>query len=302
MNTITVVGSINLDRTIRVHRMPAPGETVHASGVFSAGGGKGANQAVAARRSGAAVNFIGAVGWDSAGEHMRDLLEREGIDTAGVLTLEDQNTGQAYIVVDDGGENSIMIHGGANQAIPAEQPHVCANAITASDFVIAQLETNIQPVVEAFTLARRSGATTILNPAPALERVPDELLAVTDVIVPNETEAQVITGIDVVDDESLARAAGRLHELGVQGAIITLGHRGAYYHRDDGESGLVPAFPVEAVDTTAAGDTFIGAMASRLRPDLSNLAEAIRYGNKASSLTVQRYGAQPSIPRAAEIE
>lgn len=301
MNTVTVIGSINLDRTIRVKKMPRPGETITTREIFSAGGGKGANQAVAARRSGAKTAFIGSVGSDAAGSQMLGLLDKEGIDTSGIMTLDSQITGQAYIIVDDAGENSIMIHAGANQAISCDHVRECEHEIQDSDFVISQFENNLDATVKAFEMAREAGVTTILNPAPALEDIPEELLAVTDVIVPNETEAEVITGVAVTDDESLAKAAEELHKLGVKTAIITIGHRGAYYNVEGGESGIVPAFPVDAVDTTAAGDTFIGAMASVLNRDLSNLPEAIKYGNKASSLTVQRLGAQPSIPYADEI-
>ncbi|MGX7204568.1 ribokinase [Enterococcus pingfangensis] len=301
MNTITIIGSINLDRTIRVKQMPKPGETMHTKEIFSAGGGKGANQAVAAKRSEAATNFIGAVGNDAAGEMMRGLLADEGIELAGVQTLEKQATGQAYIIVDDQGENSIMIHSGANNVFTPQQVQEQADVIKASDFVIAQFESTLESTVEAFKIAREAGVKTILNPAPALEHVPEELLKVTDMIVPNETETEILTGIKVTDEASLKAAAEQLHQLGIEAVIITIGSKGAYYDVQ-GRSGIVPAFKVNAVDTTAAGDTFIGAMSSVLATDFSNLEEAIEYGNKASSLTVQRFGAQPSIPYKNELK
>lgn len=301
MNTITIIGSINLDRTIRVKQMPKPGETMHTKEIFSAGGGKGANQAVAAKRSEAETNFIGAIGNDEAGDMMRELLSEEGIELAGVQTLEKQATGQAYIIVDDQGENSIMIHSGANNAFTPQQVQEHADLIKASDFVIAQFESTLESTVEAFTIAREAGVKTILNPAPALENVPEELLKVTDMIIPNETETEILTGIKVTDEASLKAAADHLHQLGIEAVIITIGSKGAFYDVQ-GRNGIVPAFKVNAVDTTAAGDTFIGAMSSGLAKDFSNLEQAIEYGNKASSLTVQRFGAQPSIPYKNELK
>ncbi|MDT2828612.1 ribokinase [Enterococcus viikkiensis] len=300
MNTITVIGSINLDRTIRVKQMPKPGETMHTKEIFSAGGGKGANQAVAAKRAEANTNFIGAVGNDEAGEMMLALLKEEGIVVTGVETLEKQATGQAYIIVDDQGENSIMIHSGANNAFTPKQVEEYKELIKASDFVIAQFESTLESTIEAFKIAREAGLKTILNPAPALEKVPTELLEVTDMIIPNETETEILTGIKVTDEASLKAAADQLHQLGIEAVIITIGSKGAFYDVA-GHSGIIPAFKVHAVDTTAAGDTFIGAMSSVLKKDFSNLDEAITFGNQASSLTVQRFGAQPSIPYKNEL-
>ncbi|EOX2717893.1 ribokinase [Enterococcus hirae] len=301
MNTVTVIGSINLDRTIRVKHMPKPGETIHTKETFSAGGGKGANQAVAATRSEATTHFIGAIGTDEAGKTMAELLEQEEINLQGVATLENQATGQAYIIVDDAGENSIMIHAGANNAFTPEQVRQNKAIIEKSDFIIAQFESAVESTIEAFNLAKEVGVKTILNPAPALENVPEELLKVTDMIIPNETETEILTGISITDEESLKQAAAHLHQLGIEVVIITIGSKGAFYSIKNSKNGIVPAFKVNAVDTTAAGDTFIGAMSSMLATDFSNLEEAITYGNKASSLTVQRFGAQPSIPYKQEL-
>lgn len=301
MNTVTVIGSINLDRTIRVKAMARPGETIHASEVFSAGGGKGANQAVAAKRSSAKTNFIGAVGNDDAGKTMLELLSYEDIDLSGIAKLEKVATGQAYIVVDEKGENSIVIHAGANGKITPEHVQKHADLIEKSDFVIAQFESDLASTITAFKLAREAGVTTILNPAPAMKVVPKELLETTDLIIPNETETEVLTGIEVTDEKSMEQAAARLHALGIKAVIITIGSKGAFYSIA-GQTGIVPAYKVKAVDTTAAGDTFIGALSTVLAKDLSNLVEAIKYGNKASSLTVQRFGAQPSIPYKHELE
>lgn len=301
MKTITIIGSINLDRTIRVKKMPKPGETMHTKEIFSAGGGKGANQAVAARRSGAKTNFIGAVGNDEAGQMMTDLLNQEEIDLSAVATLDNQATGQAYIIVDDQGENSIMIHAGANNVFTPEHVNQNAAIIQESDFLITQFESAMDSIIAAFNIARKAGVKTILNPAPALEEVPKELLEVTDMIIPNETETEILTGITITDEASMKQAAEHLHQLGIEAVIITIGSKGAFYDVD-GRSGIVPAFKVKAVDTTAAGDTFIGALSSILENDFSKLEEAIKYGNKASSLTVQRFGAQPSIPYKNELD
>lgn len=301
MKTITIIGSINLDRTIRVKKMPKPGETMHTKEIFSAGGGKGANQAVAARRSGAKTNFIGAVGNDEAGQMMTDLLNQEEIDLSAVATLDNQATGQAYIIVDDQGENSIMIHAGANNVFTPKHVNQHAAIIQESDFLITQFESAMDSTIAAFNIARKAGVKTILNPAPALEEVPKELLEVTDMIIPNETETEILTGITITDEASMKQAAEHLHQLGIEAVIITIGSKGAFYDVD-GRSGIVPAFKVKAVDTTAAGDTFIGALSSILENDFSNLEEAIKYGNKASSLTVQRFGAQPSIPYKNELD
>ncbi|AXX65363.1 ribokinase [Bombilactobacillus bombi] len=301
MTTVTVIGSINLDRNIRVVRAPQAGETIHTKEIFSAAGGKGANQAVASQRSGAQTNFIGAIGDDEAGKSMFDLLKREKMNVNGIKIISNQTTGQAYIIVDDAGENRIMIHSGANMLFEPDYVQTQASLIEASDFVIAQFESPVDSTIKAFEIARQSGVKTILNPAPAMEHVPNELLAVTDLIIPNETETETLTGIKVTDLDSMQKSAQYFHNLGIKAVIITIGSKGAFYDVDHQGSGIVPAFKVKAVDTTAAGDTFIGALCSVLQKDFNNLPAAIKYGNRASSLTVQRFGAQPAIPFKQEI-
>ncbi|MBO0432738.1 ribokinase [Enterococcus sp. DIV0660C] len=300
MNTVTVIGSINMDTTLRLQKMPKPGETMHTSDIFHSGGGKGANQAVAAKRSGANTAFIGAVGADSEGTTLLELLAKEQIDISGISTIPDTATGQAMIMVDDAGENSILIHAGANNAFHEAEVQQQKALIENSDFLIAQFESSLDATLAAFKFAKKAGKKTILNPAPALETIPAELLAQTDVIIPNETETEIITGIEVTDEASLLQAATAFHQLGIETVIITLGSKGAFYHTAT-EHGIVPAFKVKAVDTTAAGDTFIGALSSQLNPDFNNLPEAIRYGNLASSVAVQSYGAQPSIPYRTDL-
>ena len=301
MNKVTVIGSINLDTNLRVAQMAKPGETIHAKEHYSAAGGKGANQAVAAARSGCAVSFVGAVGDDAPGKEMLALLKKENINLDGVKEVANESTGQAFITVDDSGQNSITIYSGANYAFDQDDIEQNSDLIAASDFVVAQFETPIEATIQGFKIAHQNNAKTILNPAPAITEIPAELLQVTDIIIPNETEAATITGVEVVDEKSAKKAADKLHELGVSAVIITIGDKGAFYDFQD-KQGLIPAFKVKAVDTTAAGDTFIGAMTSILKSDFSNLSDAITFANKASSLTVQRYGAQPSIPTKAEIE
>lgn len=300
MNKITIVGSINWDTNLRVPHLVRPGETIHAKEHYSAGGGKGANQAVAAQRAGSETYFIGAVGSDSMGESLLKQLQTEGINIAGVKTIANESTGQAFVTVDDSGENSITIYSGANFSFGVAEVQANQQLIIDSDFVIAQLETPLSATQAAFQLAHDHHVKTILNPAPAIDNLAPELLQLCDVIIPNETEAQTLTQIPVTDLTSARAAAKQLHQLGVPIVIITLGSQGAFL--DDGQSSkLIPALKVNAVDTTAAGDTFIGAFSSVLQPDFSNLSAAILFGNQASALTVQRYGAQPSIPYQTEI-
>ena len=302
MNKVTVIGSINLDRTIRVARMAKPGETLHTKEIFTAGGGKGANQAIAAQRLGADTSFIGAVGEDrEVSQTMLELLHEDGINCQGIATLSNHKTGQAFVIVDDESENLIYVHGGANMAFKPEHVDQNRDLITQSDFVVAQFETPIDCTTEAFKIARQNGVVTILNPAPAIDQIPEELLKVTDMIVPNETETEVITGIKITDQASMINAAEKFHALGIKAVLITLGSQGTFYSYA-GKIAIIPALKVNAVDTTAAGDTFIGALSSVLNKDFSNLEDAIKFSNKASSITVQRFGAQPSIPYLKEME
>ncbi|WP_338206933.1 ribokinase [Lactobacillus juensis] len=301
MNKVTVIGSINLDTNLRVKQMPRPGETVHASEHYSAAGGKGANQAVAAARSGCEVSFIGGVGADAPGKEMLGLLKSEGINTQGIITAKKESTGQAFITVDDSGQNSITIYAGANYAFGPAEVVQNQDLIKDSDFLIAQFETPLAATIKGFKIAHEAEVKTILNPAPGMTKIPADLLKLTDIITPNETEAETITGIKVTDERTAQMAASKLHDQGVKIVIITIGAKGAFYDYQDKRE-LIPAFKVKAVDTTAAGDTFIGAMTSILRPDFSNLRDAVLFANKASSITVQKYGAQPSIPYAKDIK
>ena len=297
---IAVLGSVNVDTTYHVARFPQPGETLSALDKSSAPGGKGANQAVAAARSGAAVAFIGMVGGDYGGKFMRVALQEDGIGTRFLKNDPRHGTGSAIITLDANGQNDIMVYAGANFGMDADLLKGTEALFDDCDFLIAQFETPQAITAAAFKLAKEHGVTTILNPAPAKEILP-ELLAVTDVVIPNESESEVLTGIKVDSEEAMLKTAAYFKEQGVKNLLITLGSRGVFYCTPHGH-GMVPAFKVKAVDTTAAGDTFIGALASQLTTDLANVAEALVYAQRASSLTVQQMGAMPSIPTAAKVK
>lgn len=299
-NKVTVLGSLNVDTILRIPRLPQPGETLKMDDIGVADGGKGANQAISAARSKSHVTFIGGVGNDVQGEMMLKLLKEDGININNVAKLN-EGTGQAFILLQESGENSIVIYGGANQAIKTTVIQNAMNDIKDSDFLVAQFETPLEVTNEAFKLARELNVKTILNPAPATD-ILDELKKNIDLIIPNETEAELLTGIKVVDEDTCRQAADKLIDQGINNVIITLGKQGAYYKTKDGVCELVPAFKVKAIDTTAAGDTFIGALVSKLDTSFSNLREAIIYASKASSLAVQRLGAIPSIPYKDDVE
>ena len=296
---IAVLGSLNLDTTYHVTRFPQPGETISANDKSSAPGGKGANQAVAAVRSGAQVAFIGMVGEDNEGKFMREALQEDGIDTKFLQNDPRHGTGSAIITLDANGQNDIMVYAGANFGMDESLLKGTDDLFKDCDFLIAQFETPQAVTAAAFKQAKAHGVTTILNPAPAKEILP-ELLAVTDVVIPNESESEVLTGIAVDSEAAMLETADYFKAHGVNNLLITLGSRGVFYCTLHGH-GMVPAFKVKAVDTTAAGDTFIGALASQLATDLSNVADALVYAQRASSLTVQKMGAMPSIPTEAEV-
>ncbi|WP_225047600.1 ribokinase [Lacticaseibacillus kribbianus] len=297
MNSVTILGSINVDSILHIPALPKPGETIAMTGFAQAAGGKGANQAVAAARSGAAVAFIGATGDDANAAFMRRQLADAGVDLTAVATIAGQQTGQAYILLQASGQNSIVIQAGANADV-APAPAVAAYRKTA--FTVAQCETPLNTTQAVFEQARAQGSVTVLNPAPA-QPLPDALLALCDLIVPNETESAKLSGITTDTAAGLAANAAYFHARGVRGVIITLGDHGAYVDLD-GQAFTVPAFKVAAVDTTAAGDTFIGALVASLTPDLANLREAVEYASEASALAVQSLGALPSIPTRAAVE
>ena len=298
-NKVAVLGSINVDTTYHMERFPEPGETLAAKDKSSAPGGKGANQAVAAARSGSQTYFIGMVGTDAEGKFMREALQADGIDTSHIGNDPHHGTGTALVTLDANGQNDIMVYGGANQAMTTANLKDLDALMEEVDFLVTQFETPQEVALAAFKTAKAHDVITVLNPAPAKEILP-ELLAYTDVIAPNETESALLSGIEITDEASLVQTAQAFQEKGVTTTLITLGSKGAFFATKD-DHGIVPAFKVKAVDTTAAGDTFLGALISQLDPAMTNLADAIRYAQRASSLTVQRMGAMPSIPTEAEV-
>jgi len=301
MKKIVVLGSINVDTILNIARLPLPGETMAMHNRSTAGGGKGANQAIAAVRAGAETSFIAKIGQDHAADFMIDTFKADGLNIKHVTKDEKAGTGQAYILLDDNGQNSILIYGGANQTITTEDIQNASQTIADADCLITQFETPIEASIEAFKIAKSNKVLTILNPAPAKNNIPEELLKLTDIIVPNETEAEAITGIKVTDRPSMVTAANKLHTMGINNVIITVGANGAFYSVDE-KNGFVNAYKVNTVDTTAAGDTFIGFLASKLNSDLSNIEEAMKFASKASSITVQTQGAQNSIPHLRDVE
>jgi ribokinase len=279
MFDVCVVGSANLDLVATAARVPAPGETVLGHSYAEHAGGKGLNQAVAAARSGANTAFLGALGSDAAGELLRQVLEDDGIDHTGVSVVDDLPTGRALITVGDDGENSIVVVPGANGSVTVD-------SMPAAHVVLAQLEIPLDAVINAFRLGRASGSTTVLNPAPAAE-LPDELLALTDIVIPNEHEAELLGGAD------------RLLERGPGAVIVTLGGDGARWYSATGST-AIPPLPIDPVDTTGAGDAFCGAFCARLAAG-DQIDLALTWAAAAGALTTTAPGAVPSLPRAAAI-
>lgn len=301
LNKVTVLGSLNVDTSFRIKSFPKPGETVQVSEKSNAAGGKGANQAVAAARQGAKTAFIGQIGNDGAGKFMLDSLKADNIDSTYVSQNESVGTGTANIMLDEDGQNCILVYGGANQSLTDDNVSKAEPIIKDSDFIVAQFETPEQAAISAFQIAKKNNVITVLNPAPApASAINPELLKLTDIIVPNELESASITGIKITNENSMIKTADTFAGMGVPNVIITIGDKGAFYSTKNGH-GLIPAYKVKAVDTTAAGDTFIGALVSQISPDFSNIVDAIKFAEHASSLTVQRLGAQPSIPTLEEV-
>ena len=298
-NKIVIVGSSNTDMVVRCTRMPRPGETVLGGEFMMNPGGKGANQAVAVARLGGNAFFVGMVGDDIFGSQTRSQLAGEGIDVSFFVFAAGCASGVALINVDAEGENSISVASGANARLMPSDIEAVSGVIVGAGILLMQLEVPVETVAYAARLAKSHGVTVVLNPAPApADTLPPELLENVDILIPNRTELEMISGHDCSGsvDEAVESLAG----IGVGTLVVTLGSKGALICRN-GERRLMPAFKVKPVDTTAAGDTFCGALCVALaegRP----IDEAVTFGNLAASITVTRAGAQNAIPTRAEVD
>lgn len=290
---ITVIGSINMDYTSQTQRLPQRGETLLAKAFHTSPGGKGANQAVAAARLGAQVHMIGALGHDIAGEHLFRRLKEDGILVTGVQ-FHPVDTGNALITVDEKGQNTIVVYPGANHALLPAQVASEEEILKQSEIVILQLEIPVETVLYSAKKAHENGVCCILNPAPA-QMLPQEIYPYIDYITPNETELFVLTG-----EKDPSKGSQKLLDWGVSKVIVTLGEKGAFY-RDGHQSFIQPGFLVQAKDTTAAGDTFNGALAVALL-EKKSIQEALMFANGAGALSTLTVGAQNAIPTRAQVE
>jgi ribokinase len=297
--SIVVVGSSNTDMIIRVPRIPQAGETLLGGEFLTAAGGKGANQAVGAARAGGQVTLIARVGKDAFGDQAIAGLRRDGIDVSCVFRDTHTPSGVALIFVAKDGENSIAVAGGANAKLSPADVKKANRAIRSAAWLVVQLETPLATVMAAAAAAAKARVPVILNPAPA-RPLPNSLLKLVSILTPNETEAELLTGIKVTDDTAAAKACAKLRSRGVRTVILTLGERGVFLAGVDGQ-GLVPGFKVKTVDSTAAGDIFNGALSVALAEGKA-LLDAVRFANAAAALSVTRLGAQPSAPTRAEVE
>jgi ribokinase len=296
---VTVVGSLNMDLVVRAPRIAKSGETIIGGEFCHATGGKGANQAVAAARLGARVSLVGKVGRDAYGEALLQNLADDGIDDAHVLQDPDAATGVALIVVDAAGQNSIVVAPGANMRLWPRDVDAADDAIASADVLLLQLETPMATVIRAAEVAREHGVRVILNGAPA-RQLPDRLLSLVDVLICNESETALLSDLPVEDRPRAQEAADALLQLSVGTVIVTLGERGALLTKAS-HAMHVPPFDVTPVDTTAAGDAFVGGFAVALAEGRI-LSEAVRWGNAAGALATTRMGAQPSLPVREAVE
>lgn len=292
-HNILVIGSSNTDMVVQVPHLPGAGETI-LGGVFKqVSGGKGANQAVAAQRLGGQVTFLACVGDDDLGKTVLSAYKQDGINVDSVVVTPEHKSGVALILVNAQGENCIAVASGANNALLKQHVDANKHLIEQADVILMQLETPLETIEHAVNIAHQNQKTIILNPAPA-QALSDKLLSKITILTPNESEASLLTGIDVIDQDTAKQAAIILHHKGVKQVIITMGDLGVYYSDADQQQ-MMESYRVNAIDTTAAGDTFNGALAAALLRKKS-LFPAISFAQAAAAMSVTKSGAQPSIP------
>ena len=300
MSRIAVIGSINTDLVVRSSRIPVPGQTLMGHSFMTTGGGKGANQAVAAARLGAEVSLIAKIGGDAFGKMAIENFKTEKINTAHIYTDNNTPSGVAFIVVDDKGENIIVVAPGANAVLNEKDIQDAEAVIKSADTILLQLEIPMTAVAEGIRLAKKHKRMVMLNPAPAA-LIPEEILRSVDVITPNQSEALALTSIAVNDTVTAQYACDVLHDKGISTVIITMGEQGAYLSSEN-YKGLIAGFNAgPAVDTVAAGDTFCGGLAIAIAEG-KNLQDAVRFANAAAALSVTKAGAQASVPGRTEVE
>ena len=295
---IIVFGSINMDLTTYVPRLPRPGETLRGSSYITVPGGKGDNQAVAAARLGAQVKFIGRVGDDGFGREVLKIVTAENVDTSLVQVDPVHGTGLAVISVDENAENSIIIISGANIALDRSDIEKARSALKSAQVLLVQLEVNLEAALQVVKIAHELGVKVVFDPAPA-QALPAEVYRQMNVITPNETETEVLLGFRPTDEASALHAADEFLKRGVGTAVIKLGSQGVYYKNFE-DSGFVAPFKVNAIDSVAAGDAFNGGLAVALSEGKS-MAEAVRWGAAAGALATTRQGAMPSMPYRMEL-
>ncbi len=297
MKNVVVIGSLNLDYSLAVQHLPAPGETILAGGLTLTPGGKGANQAYALGKLGCETSMIGAVGEDDAGKLLLENLKSAGVNVVGVRRLKDIPTGQAFIPVDKEGQNEIIVLSGSNACVTEENVEKERMLLENADCVVMQLELPVQTVLYAAKLAKSLGKTVVLDPAPAQKGLPDELFACADFVKPNETELAILTGMPTDTAEDCRKAAETLLDKGAGTVLVSLGGKGVLALNRE-ECLHLPARSVRVVDTTAAGDCFTAAFVRAYEGDLR---EALNFATAASAIAVSRKGAQASIPTEEEV-
>lgn len=300
MKKLLIIGSLNLDMVVNIDHTPVVGETILGRKIQLIPGGKGANQACTAGKLGVDVTMLGAVGMDSNGRILRESLREAGVDESRLLQREDDSTGLAVIMVNRNGDNSIVVVSGANATILPEDIEANRELVEQSDAVVFQMEIPLETVCYGAKMAKELGKTVILDPAPAPEDFPEELYSYVDIIKPNETELSMLTGMDRVE-EHLEEAVEWIRARGGKDVVVTLGSKGVFLDSAEHGACRIPAIPVNAVDTTAAGDAFTAALAVKILEG-KNLKEAAEFANRVSAVVVTRKGAQSSIPTLKEVE